>query len=223
MTVTMTALLADIRDRLDESTARFWTDAQLERWANEGIRDIARRAETLQTRADITAVTGTQEYSLPTDVLRVYRVEYRPTGSSSVYPLEYRDFNSMDEVWWSAQTISRNYPVMFTMWGYPPTLKMIVYPTPSTGGSFKVFYYQSPALVTGSTVIPVPEGWVDLVALYCEYLAMRRDADPRWMEAKALYEEKLLNMMDLTRRWSDQADSVQSFTGRGVPGWIWAE
>lgn len=218
---TLSDVRTDVRSRLDESSARLWTDAELNRWINEALRDIARRCETLQAYDDINVTANTQEYTLPTDLLRVYRVEYRPTGGQ-VFPLEYRDFNSMDSVWYSQQTSSRGRPYWFTMWGFPPSLKIILYPTPaSTDGAIRVYHYRLPAEVsTDGATLELPSGWHDLVALYCEYIALRKDADPRWAEAKQLYEEKVGDLNDMTRRWTDQADAIQVGTSM-LPKWLY--
>lgn len=207
---TLAELRTSVRDRLSEATASQWSADMLKRWINEGLQDVARRTETLQDTTDITATISLQEYSLPSDILRVYRVEWRPT-SGNVHPLEYRDFNTMDSVWWGSQTTAVSTPVLFTMWGYPPLLKMIVYPSPSEAGSFKLYYYRLPAtLVNDADIAEIPEGWTDLVVSYCEFMALRRDRDPRWQEAKALYEQSVEKMYELTRRWTDQAGMMDA-------------
>jgi hypothetical protein len=226
MAKTLGECITSIRDRLDETDARAWTDAQLRRWVNEGVRDVARQAEVLQTTEDIAVSGGTQEYLMPADVVRVYRVEWRPDGETSVYPLDYMDFHEMDQVWNTSQSTSGT-PAYYTMWGYPPSLNMILYPTPAVGGAARVFYYRVPAnLETDGTDdaedVSVPEGWEDLLIDYAEYHALRKDRDPRWQEARALYLERLGNMYDITRRWSDQAGTIS--VGRShLPRWLWDE
>lgn len=225
MAKTQGELLADLRNRLDEVTPRQWTDAMLRGWLNDGARDIARKSETLQDREDLPVVKGTREYTLPSDVIRIHRVEYRATGDGLAYPLEYRDFNSMDGVWHTQQDVSESTPMFFTMWGYPPTLKIVLYPTPALAGAIKVFYYKVPAnLATDgsaeNTTLDIPEGWEDLVLDFAEYRALRRDADPRWREAKELFDENLGAMFETTRRWSDQAGVMVSESGFGLPAWL---
>lgn len=112
-------LLKEVRARLDESTEHMWLDSQLRSWINDGARDIARKTETLLDRQDITAVVGTQEYTMPTDTIRVHRVEWHPDGDDNIYPLEYRDFQSADNVWWTSQIQTEGTPVIFTLWGFP--------------------------------------------------------------------------------------------------------
>lgn len=222
MAETLSEMRTRVREYLDESTARFWTDTNLDRWINDAARDISRRAEVLQDTDQVAVSASTQEYTLGSDVLRVYRVEWVPDSSTDYrYSLEYRDFNSMDAIWWSQQTSTEGFPYWYTLWGYPPSLKIIVYPTPSESGTLYVRHYRTPAEATsdGDTV-EVPEGWVDLVPMYAEYVALRKDADPRWQEAKQIYEEKLGELVDLSRRWTDQADAIQVGTSQ-VPRWIW--
>lgn len=223
---TLLELRTSVRDRLAESIASQWLDPMLNRWINEGLQDVARRTETLQDWTDIAATVGLQQYTLPSNIIRVYRTEWRPT-SGQVNVMEYRDFNNMDSVWWGSQTTAQSTPVLFTMWGFPPTLKMIVYPSPASAGSFRVYHYRLPAVLASDTAIAeIPEGWTDLVVSYCEYMALRRDRDPRWQEAKSLYEQSVEQMLDMTRRWTDQAGMIDTDSGTPLlhpfitdPGW----
>lgn len=227
MTVTMATALIAVREALEEPTERQWTNVELRRWINEGMRDVARRTRCLASRSDVVAVAGTQEYTMPTDVVAVHRVEYRATGNSQVYPLEYRDFESMDEVWWTHQSITQSTPAIWTQWGFPPSLKLVVYPKPSIGGTFKVFYYRLPVAINtngseDANTLEVPEGWEDAVYHYAEYRALRKDRDPRWQEAKARYEEVLGDLHDTAIRYSSQAGMVVSGgTSSFVPMWLW--
>ncbi len=222
---TQATYLTNIRAKLDESTSGQWTDAEIRSWINEGARDVARRTETLQSYEEITVTANTQEYTLNDGCLRVHRVEWRPTASSNVYPLEYRDFNSMDAVWWSSQTTAKGYPTFYTMWGYPPSLKIVLYPTPSEAGTLKVFFYQTATdlatdgTAAGSTV-QVPSGYEDLVEAYAEMVALRKDRDPRWQEARSLYMDSLNGLVERSRRWTDQGDFIQ-VGNQFLPGWLY--
>jgi len=229
--VTQAGAITKIRERLDETgTPTTWTDAQLRGWINEAVRDIARLSETIQSTQTVTITStditnGVQEWLLDSTTLRVYRVEYQANGQTSVYPLEYGDFNNLDAVWWTRKTVSSGTPQMFTLWGYPPQLKIVLYPKPSLPGVLRVYYYKVPEdLVTtttsdASTTLSVPNGWEDLVYEYVTYLALRRDRDPRWQESKAAYDERLTAMLDLTARWSDQSGAVTP-TGSFMPEWL---
>lgn len=218
---TLSDVRTKVRDRLDESTATFWTDAQLNRWINDGMREVARLTETLQTTSDIAVTASDGTYTAPTDALRIYRAEFKPTGQSNVYPLEYRDFNTMDEVWWSSQTTTTGTPALFTMWGFVPSLTIQLYPVPSVAGTLKVFYYKLPTAVSADNdTIECPAGWEDLIVDYAEYNALRKDRDPRWQEAKGLFEQHVDQCTALTRRWSDQVGSWGVDAPVGLPAWL---
>lgn len=225
MSDTLTNFLTRVRSRLDESTARFWTDDELTAWINEGANDIARRGEILQATTTINTVANTQQYALPDRTLRVYRVEWSRDGATgtTIIPLEYRDFNSMDGVWWSRQKTSRGDPYWYTMWGFPPNLNLVLYPTPdaTVTAGITVYYYRLPtAASTGGDTVECPSGYADTIIDYCEYSAWRKDGNPQWTDAKAIYETKVEQLIDHSRRWTDQADAIQS-GGGPLPRWIW--
>ncbi|MGH9201916.1 MAG: DUF6682 family protein, partial [Vicinamibacterales bacterium] len=195
------SIAADVRTRLDEASASFWSNDEIRRWINEACRDIARRAEVLPKLSTIAALAAVRAYTLPTDAIRIYRAEFIPTGQTNIYPLQYKDYASLDAVWGSMQQITQGYPQYFTMWGFPPTLQVYLYPVPSTAGTLNVFYYRLPADLatdgTGdATAVDIPQGWWDLAAQYCEYVALRKDRNPVWQESKAIYEENLNHMID---------------------------
>lgn len=228
MSKTQAQLLDELRIRLDEATSRQWTDAILRGYINNGADDIARRTETLLDRGTIAGVAGTQEYTITTRVIRIHRVEWKATGDSNVYPLEYRDFNNMDAVWWAHQTVTVARPELYTLWGFPPSLKLVLYPTPDVGGTIKYFYYRLPAVLAtasaadANVVVECPEGWEDAIVDYAEYMALRRDADPRWQEARQLYEAKIGELYDNTRRWSDASGMIVGEGGMGgIPAWLY--
>lgn len=218
---TLATFRTRIRDRLDEASARFWTDAQLNTWINEAAEDIARRTETIQDYDDLSVLAGTREYTLDDDVLRVYRAEYIPTGQSERYPLEYRAMNAMDAIWQNQQAISAGVPSYYTIWGFSPANKIVLYPTPSLAGTLKTYVYRLPTpTTTDGNTIEVPSGWDSLVIDYAEYSALRKDRDPRWQEAKQLYEEHLADMYDMTRQWTDQLGVITPSVPHGLPQWL---
>lgn len=227
MTTSMTVALATLRERLYEASNGQWQDVELRRWIMEGATDIARRAEVLLATGNVTITAAVSQYTLAlTDIVRVHRVEFTPTGQTTVYTLDYRDWNSMDSIWWSGQNQGGSIPSYYTMWGFTPNLIMKLYPVPSTGGIAKLFYYRLPTSINTSGIqdanlIEVPEGWIDLVFDYAEFKALRRDRDPRWQEAKSQYDDTLNFFMEHSRRWTDQVGQVvPQFSP--IPAWLYA-
>lgn len=219
---TLTTLLSDLRSRLNELTARQWSDAQLTTWINEGARDLARRTECVRDTDDIAIVSGTASYTAPTDLVRFHKLELR-LDAGPIYSLEYRDFHSMDQVWNGTARNSEGRPLLYTTWGTPPTLQLIVFPTPTEDGDLRLYYYRFPAtLASGSDTLEIPTGWEDAVTTYAEMMALRRDSDSRWTDSKLLYEEKMSDLLTTSERYGDQMGYVDQWSGRGggLPGWL---
>lgn len=223
---TLGQLATEVRQHLAETTAQFWTDAEIRTWIVEGSRDLARRAETLQSTKSIATLAGTQTYTAPTDMIRISRVEWTPSGTTNIYPLEGRMPNEMDVVWGIYQAQTSAYPSFYIPWGYPPSVNLILYPVPSTAGSLTVWYFRLPAdLATDGTAdntnVDVPEGWWDVLNLFAEYMALRKDADPRWVDTKKLYDERLGDHIDQSRRWMDAVGYITANT-TFVPSWLYS-
>jgi hypothetical protein len=228
MPTTLTTLIAATRSILNETTTRFFSDAEITTWLNDGCRDIARRAEVIQQfNTSVAAVAAQAKYALPTDIIRVHRVEYVPTGQTQTYTLMASTEQELDQVFGINQDQQGVYPQYYAIWGYPggtgaAALKMRVYPVPAIAGTFNIFYYAVPAaMVNGSDVAIIPEGWQDLLVLYAEYAARRKDQRPDWSDAKQLYDEKIEELIEVTRKWHDQAGSV-SVGGNNVPSWLYS-
>jgi hypothetical protein len=232
MTQTLATIRANVQSILDEvinslgtpsPNPRFWTNLELNNWINEGCRDISRRSEDLQSfNTSIVAIAGTAKYTLPIDCLRVHRVEFVPTGQSQTYPLKHSTYQEMDAIWGINQQIQSAYPYYFVMWGFPPTLQIQFYPVPAQAGTFNVFYYRLPiTLVADGDVAEIPSGWEDLITLYCEFNARRKNRDPMWQDVRQVYEQSLANLIDTTRQWHDQSRMITVATGLGIPGWLY--
>lgn len=209
-----------VRDRLDESAAKFWTQANLNTWINQGAQNIAKRAEVINDRVTIPVMVNAATYAAPADTCKIHRIEFSPDNGVTLYPLEKRDHQEMDQVWGSRQSTSYAYPNFFVPWGVPPNLKLQLYPVPSSSGSLNIYYYRLPhVVVNDADVVEIPQGWESCLVSYVEYMALRKDADPRWQEAKQLYEEELGAMIDLTHSYSDQS-SWMSYGTSILPQWL---
>lgn len=220
MSRTLGDLRDDLRARLDEVTARFWTDKELNRWLNEGALEIARRGECLadSTTATIAASSGTA--ALPIDGFRLHRAEFTNDLGVTVYPLEFRDPNEMDQFWIN-RTQQQYRPSFLVPEGYPPNWTASLYPIPASSGTLTVYYYRTPAQALADTdQLDLPSGWEDLAVLYASYVALRKDGSPIWREAKEEFTEKMAAMIDTTRRFHDQSGFVVGGGGQIQPGWL---
>lgn len=234
MPVTLQDVIRRVREDIDEPTAHLWTDTGITDWINDGARDLSRKAEDLMVfDTSIAVVAGTAKYALQSDLIRVHRMEFVPSGSTQTYPLTPSSHGEMDGIWGINQSQASAYPSFFVTIGYPggtgtSAMKVQLFPVPSASGTLNVFYYKLPYrfldpeanAVELAKSLEVPEGWDDLVVLYAQYRAMRKDRDPRWQEAKQLYDEQLDHLINVTRFYHDQEQMMTVASRAGVPNWL---
>ncbi len=77
---TMEGIRTRIRDILNESTAAFWTDAELNYWVNDGIREIAELTGCIQNIDALTTTNGTRTVTYTG--YDVAAVEYKPASGT---------------------------------------------------------------------------------------------------------------------------------------------
>lgn len=220
MTVTLSTARSEVRALLDEPSAQFWSDAQLNSWINQGAQDIARRAQALWMQANVTAVVDQQNYQLPTDFLGVHRIDYQLSNSDQTYNLEFRGIKTMDEIWGILHQLPAAFPQAFFLWnstgaagGQP---YFATYPVVADAGTFIVYYYRNAiAASTDGTLVDVTPAYEDLVYDYAVAKGKMADRDPTWQDHMASYRDALQMMFDKTARFSDQGDQFTS----GTPNW----
>jgi hypothetical protein len=194
MATTTTELLMQIRDSLDEVTPAQWSQQSLRRWINDGMKDMARVTRHIRDRVVVTMVSGTAEYVLAENILEIELAYYLP-GDGRYIPLQPRQYEGMDAIWGQQQNQQGGWPILYTVWGYSPNLKLRLYPVPPTNGhtvSLSVIRYPNLIPIDGSadsTVIDFPEAWSESLVQYAEARALRKDRDPRWQESMTRYNE----------------------------------
>jgi hypothetical protein len=220
--VTLSTALSNVRSFVNEPTAQEWSDAQFTAYLNMGQADVQRKSESLRTSLAIPVTANVQKYTGPSDSLRIYRVEYVPTGSPTqqTYSLDFRGFNEMDAIWGIYQQYTGSYPSLYTLWKNPPNLTIITYPVPAQAGVLNVYYYPQPvAMVNPTDTMDCLPGFEDVVFDYAVYRALRQDADPRWKDQWTLYSQNLANMIDMSRTFTDQPNAFSSGS-MNVPSWL---
>lgn len=253
MPITLQDAIRRVRARLDEPAAptlpnstttvpaRMFTDTEITDWINDGLRDIARRAEGLRTYdTSISVPAYTQNpsqpipaYTLPTDILRVNRVEFQVAGNSAqTYPLEQTTPQYLDQMWAANQISTRTYPSYWITRGYAGgtgrNLFVIqIYPQSSQAGVLNLWYYRLPIRLGDPVANPanynvtldVIEGWDDLVVDYAAMQALIKQRSPDWQIAQQLYEQKMTAIIDQTRLVGDQAQYMTWDNPMGWGGW----
>ncbi len=229
MPTALSVLQADLALRLADSSNRAWSAAELATYLNEGTRTVARRTESIMSyRTSIAAVAGTAKYALATDVIRVHRFEFVPTGSTQTYPMTIKTYDEMDQIWGINQLIQSSYPSYAVLWGMPGTvvtnsqLNVQVYPVPAQAGTINVYYYRTPlTMAAAGDLCEVPEGWQDLVVKYAEAIARRKYHDASWAEDMQMFEQDITYLIDVSRNLTDTQQEFITATGSASPQWLY--
>lgn len=216
-------LQTDLMVRLDDVNFRRFNSTEINRWINEAIRNVARSTESIRSSVTIPILANTYQYVIAAKVVRIASVEYND-GNGRVYPLEYRDFHSMADVW-GARRDRKGSAEWWTTWGSPPALQLVIYPIPPTAtGTLTIYYYTMPtdlALTNAddNTQVSIPDGWDDVAVDYAEMLALRAEGDSRWQEAMQLYSQHREELIAASTRFVEEVGMID--TGRSsVPAWL---
>lgn len=219
MTITLAQARTKLRLRLDELTSGAWTDAQLDEWLKDGARDISRRTMSLQSTT-ITSVSAGAATVFATGI-KVNMVKwYSPTKSTATRErvLEYIDHRQANRVMNSTDTGD---PLYYSTWGPPPAISVSMHPKPDAACEIEVYYYRVAIdPINDAAQMDIPDGWNDVLMLFAEYSAQKRDRQKEWSETKALYEQAVEGMIESTAMWAEATQTIQMPDGGQYPGWL---
>jgi hypothetical protein len=203
---------------LIETTASFWTSAELTEWTIKGIKDLWRdivdlKSEHYLTVNDTTVYLGASSSTIsgvPADVHKVYLIEVRDgtSGSSNeglvFKPLEY-NHNSFISARARSDIDPSNDTIYYAITGQgAPVNAPVIYVAPQVTSSVNLTFSYVPtlsALASGSTV-PIP-GEADnaLVAWTVAFARSKerddRSPDPNWLAIYSTEKEHLLQSLGL--------------------------
>lgn len=112
----MAMTLENIRDLtrvlLSETTASFYTNAEINNWINYGLDDFCNRTKILEDISTDSTVQYQADYDLPTDYTAIKQVEIiKGSTTYFVFP------NTLREQFTGTQKITSNPPELATIWG----------------------------------------------------------------------------------------------------------
>ena len=153
---------ADCRAELgDEGATKLWSDALLNRWLNEAIRDFGRVVPREET-AMLTTVAGQAAYDLPLGLVEVVRVEHPSNVFRTFEPRYGGDWRQGTDVALGEEGPGSRYG--YDVWEG----QLVLEPAPGASGeSIVVRYTTRRAEPTADTdPLPVEGGDVELLTLY---------------------------------------------------------
>lgn len=167
--------VADVISRVrniagDTSALQFSNDTVLA-WINDGVCECAMINNLLQKNATSNTVIGTENYTLPTDILRLHSVKY---DSVKIKVLTLEEF---DEQYTGADFLTNGTPVTSYVWADQLTL----YPPPDAVKELQVSYIYKPATLDVANIatdeIPLPVSYHQRIVDYCLAQVAQQDDD----------------------------------------------
>ena len=158
-------ILSRVRDLLDESSAGFFTDAQIVRWINDGERDVAIKGLCIESIKSVATVANTRTVAAPYN--KVMAVECVPSSGdprflAKVTPRHFgHGFDSGTE------------PQAWSQWGN----EICIEPIPTAAYNLNIYASILPTCeMSESTDEPqVPAAFVPLIAQYAFIRGLYKD------------------------------------------------
>jgi hypothetical protein len=202
-----------VRTLLDESSAAFWSDAQIYVALTEGQNAIIREAlsyyitrgeytgfvpsilKPLIASTGTTATTSTASYSLPADFLYEIRVEFNPTATATLYPTRKRD-NSASKQFLADNTYMAN--VSPNEYFYSVFGGNLVFSTvPTASGGYDLHYIKQPADLASGTDSELADIAHDVIVNFAMHSLLIKDQ--LYQEALAHFETGMRQLASLLR------------------------
>ena len=238
MATTLTTLETTVRYHLNETTARFWTSAELVRHMNDGIKNLwgaiidlyeehylTVDITNVSIAADATTVTG-----VPSDTFRIHLIEPRDTtadGSAPDTEFVPRDYNSYEfrnARALTAQEAGNGLRVFYAMTGAgapvaAPTVQ--VAPKLSAALNLRFVYVPTIPIKVAADDNPIPGESDQALIAYCTAFALAKDnenkmPDPGWLSVYATEKEQVLAR--LKPRQSQEPVHVEDMFGAYTEG-----
>lgn len=203
MTYTVTDIFTRVQRSFGDESAVQVTEADVIRWINDAQREAVMQHEGLLFKESfLSAVAGTQEYALPSDLFTLTHVSYRDGDTGRFFPLRYIAKSALNEYvpGWDGDT-STGYPRFYTR---DELNKIIFYPNPSTSwtNNIKLEYSRYPVdLVDANDAIDLPPYYHSYVEHFCMMKAYEMDEDWESVDKKAALVQSTLDFNNSREAW----------------------
>jgi len=152
-------ILDEVRNILNEPSALFWSDDEINEWIDQAAVDISSKAMCVEASGTITLASGTLEYTEPTDCIKVYAVVYSNRGLLKIHPRQLARITAT----------ASGAPQYYYHFGG----KIGIYPVPGaseSGGSVTILYSQETDDITD-----VPDEYQPYAILFAAARAKLKD------------------------------------------------
>jgi len=190
-------ILSRVRDQLVETTAGFWTDAEIYRYMSDAESEINNMVECNQVSKAASSVTATSGYTLPTDCVAVTRLEF---DGVPLKQINQRERTALDQPGHGG-TLQRGDPTHWYVYGGMSYL----WPVPTNIKTLNYYYIGQPvAITTASTLFTIPQQYHAAIQDYVLYRAFTKDQDQakaEWHKREFMQGTMDARMRENRRRW----------------------
>lgn len=183
-------LIRRIRNSAGDLNTGQVTDEAIYDWINDAIREICVMNNVTQKSASQNTVSGTAEYVLPTDILKLYSVWVAGIKVPVNTLQEWEERNSGAEV----NGALSGQPTETYLWANTLTL----YPTPDSEYVLKVNYVYAPTEMANYTdELPLPVGYHLRILAYCmAQVALQDDDNNRYSLLMSEFQNGTTSLLD---------------------------
>jgi hypothetical protein len=205
--MTLAELRTSARRKADEEASGFISEDEANDYINQGMRyvytKIAQRFEnhfvqpgTALNGGLFSTTSGTSGYSLPTDLMKIVRVEHRTTGSTSD-----NDWRRLATTNIANDRMDDYYPLRE---GYMPGFgyfiagnSIYLKPVPQQSFQIRIWYVPKPtALSLDASEPAVPSEYHELIAEYAAIQMLAKSGEGIWRERSDAFKLELENMLE---------------------------
>lgn len=172
-------VITRVRSQFGDATGIQISDSDILNWINDGMRDVAYEANLNQTRAEADVIQGQSEYTLPSDYLTIFSVNYLGSTLLALSIQEKDNFiqNADSLVSQKQQGICTHY------WIWAQTIYLFPTPQTSTLAGLVCYYTRTPSIVSqGSDTLDIPISYQN--SLLDRVLQRAYEKDDDWQAAQ---------------------------------------
>jgi hypothetical protein len=193
-------ILAAFNDVTRDSGRYFFTAAQVDRFANRAVDEVARRSRCILENEVVNSVSGTLEYAISADGYAVRRVEY---DGEALMPISHDKLRYADRNWEQRSGRPKFY-YLDEIYDSQEYLTVGVWEAPSTDDvNIRIWYDAVPRALENdkpTAEVEVPDWAVGSVLFYMLYLAYTSDTKMQNFQTAAIYKlmyEDIMGRLEL--------------------------
>lgn len=206
-------ILQDVRRELVETSAQYWSDAELLRHLNRGELDFVNKTRILEDTAQLSLVEGRLDYSLPANWVSARLVLHKIENSdgtftwSRLYPSNLEKIAQQSANFLNTESVNRGRPIKYWIWNR--SLWLDKAPNSDHDTTLYLFYKSKPsALTSSSQSINIDDSLSEALIAYILWKAWTKENELEKASAQQLIYDRYVAE---GRRWVKKQSGDQRY------------